>query len=92
MFSGQCCKCIYTPYRFQIELKSAMFVCLLQLQTLCYGPQAVHDNTEVHALMLMQEQTPLEQAAGLTEVTGNNLLLKREDLQPVSTALQPVWP
>lgn len=29
------------------------------------------------------EQTPLEQAAGLTEVTGNNFLLKREDLQPV---------
>ena len=32
----------------------------------------------------MQEQTPLEQAAGLTEATGNNFLLKREDLQPVS--------
>ena len=31
----------------------------------------------------MQEQTPLEQAAWLTEVTGNNFLLKREDLQPV---------
>ncbi|DBA83534.1 hypothetical protein WJX79_001038 [Trebouxia sp. C0005] len=29
------------------------------------------------------EQTPLEQAAGLTDATGNNFLLKREDLQPV---------
>lgn len=35
----------------------------------------------------LQEQTPLEQAAGLTEVTGNNFLLKREDLQPVSRLL-----
>lgn len=34
--------------------------------------------------MPVQEQTPLEQAAWLTEVTGNNFLLKREDLQPVS--------
>ncbi len=32
----------------------------------------------------MQEQTPLEQASGLTDATGNNFLLKREDLQPVS--------
>lgn len=33
--------------------------------------------------MPVQEQTPLEQAVWLTEVTGNNFLLKREDLQPV---------
>ena len=33
--------------------------------------------------MPVQEQTPLEQATWLTEVTGNNFLLKREDLQPV---------
>lgn len=34
-------------------------------------------------LVPVQEQTPLEQAAWLTEVTSNNFLLKREDLQPV---------
>lgn len=36
----------------------------------------------------LQEQTPLEQAAWLSELTGNQFLLKREDLQPVSQRLR----
>lgn len=31
----------------------------------------------------MQVQTPLERANNLSDALGNNLLLKREDLQPV---------
>ena len=35
----------------------------------------------------LQEQTPLEQAAWLSDLTGNHFLLKREDLQPVGHRL-----
>jgi hypothetical protein len=35
---------------------------------------------------LPQVQSPLEKAEKLSEALGNNLLLKREDLQPVSAA------
>ena len=31
----------------------------------------------------MAVETPLEQARSLSQRTGNNILLKREDLQPV---------
>lgn len=37
-----------------------------------------------------QVQSPLEKAEKLSEALGNNLLLKREDLQPVSTATTPL--
>lgn len=37
----------------------------------------------------LQVQSPLDKAEKLSEALGNNLLLKREDLQPVSTASTP---
>jgi hypothetical protein len=35
-------------------------------------------------LLCLQVQTPLERAEKLSDALGNSLLLKREDLQPVS--------
>lgn len=36
--------------------------------------------------LVLQVQTPLERADKLSDALGNNLLLKREDLQPVSNS------
>jgi 1-aminocyclopropane-1-carboxylate deaminase/D-cysteine desulfhydrase-like pyridoxal-dependent ACC family enzyme len=35
---------------------------------------------------MLQVQTPLERADKLSDALGNDLLLKREDLQPVSSS------
>ena len=43
---------------------------------------------QLHDSTMLQVETPLERADRLSEEMGNEILLKREDLQPVVHLLQ----